>query len=172
MNVIFLDVDNVLNASASHKDLARRTGHQPFTSFSWRLWLRPSDGITLQSFGAQIVWATTWIEHEDELESLAEQVNLPFGLPRISHIDWNGGWSDCAKLSGVKEWLDNNDVNRVAWIDDALGPNDFNFIRERRKSGKPTIGITPSAKLGLQQKDFDQLRDFLLKEKQNDHAIK
>jgi len=101
-DVIFLDVDGVLNAFHANPETARHTGHKEHSFLGYRLWLRPDDGTRLASI-APIVWATTWVT-VPELDDVAEAVGLPRGLPRISHVEYASG-RGCGKLFGVQEFL-------------------------------------------------------------------
>lgn len=151
--IIFLDVDGVLNAWANrHAD--RNTGHTRYTVEGYVLNLRKSDGLRLLATGAQIVWATTWITAPEGLEIIASIVGLPAGLPQIKQRKSVNFYS-CGKLDGVRQYLAELDGPvRWAWLDDELGPHDFELVNLTAPHG---LAVKTDEILGISDEQFAAL---------------
>lgn len=158
-NIVMLDLDDVLNPSRMRNP--RKTGivgYHKETFGPVRVWVSTDHGRLLGELDAQIVWATTWVDHPDLLAEYAAATEIEAGLPMIdfSEPTKNG----CGKLNGVKRWLAENDAEdaRLCWIDDALGGPDFHWAEERQA---PTKLVAPKHYEGLTPAMYADIAAFL-----------
>jgi len=175
-NVIFLDVDGVLNPDT--KENAGWTFDKDFYSGPYRLYLSTDMGQAILGLDCQIQWLTTWVRHEDDANAV---IGPALGWPRQKvatlHLGveaWDGGDDGLWKPRSVHHLLAREEgPESVVWIDD-----DADFWTEQyRKActkfasrGDPPfvfdpydrlLTIVPDSRIGLTKKHIKQIKHFL-----------
>lgn len=126
---LFIDVDGVLNPDTKWATRLDSTFIQRHIG-QYHVWVSRYQSewlLSLLDQGVTIVWATTWVNDEVMLATLADHLNLPSDLPRIYGIDYED-IRNCGKRAGVEKWLEENEVDPhkspCVWVDDLLGDDD------------------------------------------------
>lgn len=154
--VLYLDVDGVLNPFRSkgpHKhwsDYAKHTVDLPDGS-SFKLWCSPVLGRQLSDValrhGIEIVWATSWADHVEEL--IVPLVGLERGLRVLAYPAV--AETDLANTGKLAEVAADAGGRPAIWVDDDLGPADRAWAAERED---PTLLIRPDPAAGLRSGDL------------------
>lgn len=153
-SLLLLDVDGVLNPSASRryydKNNFRRRNTTVSNGFTYPVWLKRDHGKQLLDLCAdsqlELVWCTTW-EHEAN-EFIGPRIGLP-ELPVITFGFKAFHW----KFNAVLEYAGDRPL---AWYDDdfQLHMIEREWFRQQRKD-IPTLLHDVSGATGLVQEDFD-----------------
>lgn len=161
--VVFVDIDGVLNPTPRHR--APR---------SWPDWQRhrlPGANISVWAsthlvaeitrLPAEIVWATSWINHPTELTWYEHHLGLYHPLPRV-RLDPQAPHrpGDTGKRTGIISYLA-DEARPVVWIDDEHGPADRAWARQRNDVGAPTLLLATVPGRGLEPNHLQRIRAFL-----------
>jgi hypothetical protein len=151
---LLIDVDGVLNPLAVRPPGDVPPGFVAYDLDGFRVFLAREHGSWLTGLAVDfdLVWATSWEHDADRL--IAERVGLPRGLPVITFESSQTGWMK--KLPDVIRFVGDRPV---AWIDDDLGPDEYDWAGSRAVS---TLLIQPDHRVGLTLAHIDQLRSFAL----------
>jgi hypothetical protein len=151
---LLIDVDGVLNPLAVRPEGDVPSGFVAYDLDGFRVFLAREHGswLTGLSVDFDLVWATSWEHDADRL--IAERVGLPRGLPVITFESSQTGWMK--KLPDVIRFVGDRPV---AWIDDDLGPDEYDWASSRAVS---TLLIQPDHRVGLTPAHIDRLRSFAL----------
>ena len=145
---LLIDIDGVLNP------LNRGTkpaGFKRHELAGYDVWLNQQHGDWLNALGTwfDLVWATTW---EYEALLIATVLSLPLDMPVI---EFDRDSEDYTwKLSDVRSFVGDRPV---AWIDDDLGEDAFEWAEER---SSPTLLIRVAPHRGLTRAHVEGLEDF------------
>jgi HAD domain in Swiss Army Knife RNA repair proteins len=155
MKTIFLlDVDGVLNASKAGWSRAPRKGYAYADGQNWKMQFEPALMSRIALLNArpdvEVLWATSWVGHTDQLERL-------FRLPALLSAG-SRSMSNLDKLVAAMEVLYSG--NRLVWADDEAIP-DSGKIYDWVDEGKALL-ITPKPSRGLRSTDLDTIENFVL----------
>ena len=169
MVTLFLDVDGVLNAEqrfVQQPKNKRVTGwtdwqHTKVTvcgeglrgSFPFSTSLQM--GSNIADTGADIVWATTWVDQLKALDDIARLVGLPTRLPTIDKVESSDRYTS-GKLGGVSRYVYANNITQFVWVDDYLGSDDREWAADY-----DSLLIKPHSGWGLTRKDVEQIKTFV-----------
>lgn len=162
---MFLDVDGVINPykslSAPGRDwkVVRIDGFAVWTSKHFGRWL-----TSLVDRGVTIVWASTWVAHDQIRGELCEHFGIACDWPKIDRLERNpedAELNDCGKRPGIIRFLAEHNIDPqvipCVWIDDQLGAGDRrwgianNFCMFRPR---PTHGIAEVAVRNMIEDEF------------------
>lgn len=167
MNVIYLDVDGVLNPdtkkqrSKQWSDYKKYDAHIAFGG-KYRIWLSVEMGQTLLAVAtkhdAEIVWSTTW--NNEANHHIAPVVGFP--ELRVVNYDENAySFGNSGKLPFVSA---DAGTKNVVWIDDYLGYADKLWAHERHNGiateAYPTLAIKPISSIGLTKNHIEIIDEF------------
>lgn len=161
--LLLLDVDGPLNPFAA-KPTQRPEGyetHRP-TPVGWskplRLWLNPAHAPMLLAVTdvVELVWATTWGEHDQANTVIGPLI----GLPRLPVIDvgqhtYLAPRDRIWKRDAVEGYAEGR---ALAWFDDDfVRPGDFEWAEKRTAAGIPTLLVPINPAVGIVQADVDRV---------------
>lgn len=161
--LVFLDVDGVLNAGQRHPEggwgmTDVHVGHERYT-----IRYNPNHGAQLlalaEETGAQLVWATTWQDLANEF--ISPLVGLPTNLPVVV-MDPEFGFGSVPlvhpKTPMVAQYAQGRDF---VWFDDDLSRMDRKYLEGHENVGAFRL-IHTSFRSGLNDKQIEQARQWLL----------
>lgn len=179
--LLLLDVDGPLNPYLASP--GRPEGFRTYRETSegewvedddadgFKVWLHPGHGALLRKLaddtGLELVWATAWRHAANE--RVAPAIGLD-PLPVIDfhavdiHVDERGRlhWL----VDGRWKWpsvVSYAAGRPLAWLDDEHNDSGFQVARaafDRDRSGSPTLLCHVDPRYGLQDKHFDEVRDW------------
>ena len=162
---LFLDVDGVLNAErrfVRQPKSARVTGWSDWEMSgvcalgrSWPVATSKQMGRALLDLPVNLVWATSWVEHPEQLEDIADLVGLPRGLPRLASYD-GGDRRNCGKRYAVEEFLGGSASRPFVWVDDDLGPDDKKLAADHG-----ALTVRPVTGWGLTARQLAEVSEYL-----------
>lgn len=156
-NLVILDIDGVLNpyyASNGNpqefSEIILEDNIQVFLNLNMQrpYWEKISELST-------IVWGSAWEGMSNHLSSVLGFDELEW-IP-ISRTDVGlGTW----KIRSIQKWLNNNELkkfDKIVWLDDELEQDAFDYA----DSLENMLCIAPDRELGLTEKDYEQIIEFL-----------
>lgn len=152
--VLLLDIDGVLNPYLADKvpqDYTRQL--LTVRSVPYVVLLNPSHGKSLLSLGYDIIWATMWEDHANQL------ISPLVGLPSLPVIHFPNSYviSDYRlhlKTEIILNYM--NNINRpYIWVDDEVSAYDRKFLQLKSLVPCDTLRIDPA--VGLTSSDFERL---------------
>lgn len=164
---IYLDVDGCLNpwrASLNHVREWNDYVQQELNGYP--VWTSKQLGAYLLGLGVEIVWATTWVVDDLANTHISEPHGFSTTMDCIVYDPWALGEdldelyipeSECGKGPGV---VNHAGDHPVIWIDDCLGPNDEQMMKDRG-DGIPYLLIRPNPNTGITRDDIAQMKMFI-----------
>lgn len=167
---IYLDVDGCLNPwRAGIKHVAQWDDYVQLPLNGYQVWTSKKLGKALLDLGVEIVWATTWVVDDLANTHISEPHGFETTLDCIIYDPWGrddedgfqiyGLDSECGKGPGVAEHAGDHPV---IWIDDCLGWNDEQIMKERGE-GLPYLLIRPNPDTGITREDVECMKEFIAK---------
>lgn len=152
---LLLDVDGVLNASKAGWSRAPKSGYAFALGQSWRMRWEPEVMKQITALhkhpSVEVLWATTWVEHTEQLERL-------FRLPALlSAASKSMDWSQKAEaaLRYARQGF------KVIWVDDEAIPSSGPVHEELLNLG--ALFVVPKSNKGLQPAHFELINAFVTK---------
>lgn len=173
--ILLLDVDGPLNPYAAkatkrpegfHTHRMRPKGFE--VGKPLRVWLNPTHGSALKSIGYEIIWATAW--NNDANTWIGPHVGLPVleHIPLRMHLE-NRDSKLFWKTQQIASYMLKNHPGRdFIWVDDEVKDRDLEYLRDFCPVSIEIFQISP--KDGLQDKDFEKMREWKEERTQNDYA--
>jgi hypothetical protein len=103
----------------------------------------------------ELVWASGWEERADE--NLPGLLGLPKGLPHLRFEQGVGRGNAHWKLDAIESYAEDRPL---AWVDDALNDECFEWARERDARGAPTMLVQTAPERGLTAKEAATLAEW------------
>ncbi len=157
-----LDVDGVLNAAGPGWDETPGQGVAFVGEVGYRLRWAPAlvrrIAALHTSGGVEVRWATTWVDHITQVESL---LHLPPLATAFNDIDVVNAEEAAARKAQAA--LDVVEVERrpLIWTDDSAIPRSGSLLDRLDLAGMPVLLIAPGSRHGLQPEDLAAIDDFL-----------
>lgn len=157
--VWLLDVDGVVNATRPGWSAPPRSAMAYADGQGYRLRWEPKLIAAIHRVGkladVDIVWATTWCDHVDQLERVFG-LDLPVAFgPRPAHLTY-----DEQKVDAARQVLARGD--RLIWTDDNVVPAARGAHREfalAEADGRALL-IAPKPSRGLRPEDVERIEAF------------
>jgi len=154
---ILLDVDGPLNPFNAKIVPEGYQQHRMYpTGFEYgnglRVLLRHSDGPSMASYGAEIIWATMWEGDANEW------IGPHLGLPKLPFIDWDetSKWDSRGlhfKTRRIASWMNEHRKGMdFLWIDDECGHHDREWLNDHIEGTASILRVSP--KTGLTTRDW------------------
>jgi hypothetical protein len=160
--VLLVDVDGVLNCFGSLWTPEYEAEHfEPlrvaYDRYTIRCRKGLADNLARLAEWFEMTWCTAWEGNAHPF--FGEWLGL--GHEPWPHVDWTRGWVGeelTWKLADVRRVHDGD--RPLAWIDDDLGPDAYEWAKERNQAGAPTLLVKTNPCDGLTDKHVDQLIYF------------
>lgn len=152
--VWLLDVDGVLNASKAGWSAAPKTGYAYANGESWKMRWSPALMARIHNVHntglVEILWATTWVGHTDQLERL-------FRLPAFNSARPQS-MSTPYKRMAAEDVVDSG--RKLIWTDDEAIPSagavHFKLVAHS------SLLIAPKPNKGLRSEHLDEIDKFVI----------
>jgi hypothetical protein len=160
--VWLLDVDGVLNAARPGWDETPRQGIAFVGEVGYRLQWAPTLIRRIAALhhggGVEVRWATTWVDHIDQVEGLLRLPRLDTAFNDIDVVNAEEGVA-----RKVQAALDVVEVEQrpLIWTDDSAIPQHGGVLDRLDRAGLPVLLIAPGSRYGLQPEDLAAIDDFL-----------
>ena len=131
-NIIFLDIDGVLNNNCNIKNICDLLGRQQYLKLLNAIGSLPFDNNCcelmkelIKETNSKVVLSSTWRKHQKEIENIEYYTGIKvYDTTPVLNLD---------RGQEIKQWLENhNDINNYVIIDDGndmLEEQQNNFIR-------------------------------------------
>jgi hypothetical protein len=160
--VWLLDVDGVLNAARPGWDEDHEQGQAFVHGTCYRLrWAPPLArriAALHHSGGVEVRWATTWVDHIQQVERLLRLPRLATAFDGLDVVD-----AEAAVERKVEAALRVVEVERrpLIWTDDDAIPRTGPILDRLDDAGVPFLLVAPGSRHGLQPEDLTAIDDFL-----------
>ncbi|WP_066365271.1 HAD domain-containing protein [Herbidospora mongoliensis] len=149
--ILFLDVDGPLIPFGSQH--ATRNAHVLSGVSPLLARLDPALGPKLAALPCELVWATTWTSH-------ANDVIAPIlGLPDLPYVDWSDAdeWGELHwKTRHLVAWTEGRPF---VWVDDEMTDVDVTWVARHHDAEALLLKVNPEH--GLTDADLDVIRTWL-----------
>jgi len=178
--VWLLDVDGVLNARRPGWDGAAAQGIARHGDRRFRLTWSPElvDQITAlhNGGGVEIRWATTWVDHIDQVQTLLRLPAFPLAFVGTAPSSRSGGgvrgagpdpdlsdlaWETVARKTRAALAVVEVEGRALVWTDDDAIPVGGPARKRLDGSGQPSLLIAPDTVHGLTPDQMHRVADFL-----------
>lgn len=162
--VLLVDVDGVLNCFGSLWSEEYEAEHfEPVRLAYDRYSIRCRKGLIgrleLLASAFTMTWATAWSENAHPF--FGPWLNLGEPWP---HLTWTASWvgeGTTWKLPDVKKYVaEHHPSTPVAWIDDDLQVDAYEWATQRTRDGNPTLLVRTNPCDGLEREHVDVLLHF------------
>src|SRR3954469_4302992 len=149
-----LDVDGVINANRAGWSSAPFKGKAYYKGVAWPMRWSPYLISRIRAVhknpSVEILWATSWCGHTDQLEEL-------FKLPALRSA-WPMRMYDVDKQDAAESVVDQG--KRLIWTDDEAIP-ETGVLRDKLEDAKSLL-IVPRSNRGLRPEHLDLIDDYVL----------
>lgn len=161
--LLLVDVDGVLNCFGSIWTPAYEEEHfypprMAFSMYSIRVRKGTDERLRRLAQHFEMTWATAWCEQAHPF--FGEWLELGDPWP---HLAWKAGIvgeGQTWKLADVKEFAARNLGRPLAWIDDDLQGDAFEWANERVEQGTPTLLVKTDPCQGIGDEEESRLLAF------------
>lgn len=161
--ILLVDVDGVLNCFGSLWSPEYEAEHfEPTRSYHNQFTIRVRKGtagrLARLAEHFEMTWGTAWCEQAHPFFGEWLQLGEPW-----PHLNWTSAWireGASWKLPDIQRFAEERPTRPLAWIDDDIQGDAYQWAEERVKAGTPTLVVRTNPVDGLQDKHVEQLVFF------------